>query len=518
MYILTIISISLICLSGLFAAYRHKMYFQQSSYFLSRYLKWLSGAFKTRSIVSFAAFLLTLLFVVLEWAIPLFILALLSLVRIKTYANDKKKAIKKLVVTARIKRLIFTESLLLVISVVAGAVVNPLLYIISATFSFITPSLLGISAVINKPIELIGANYYINDAKKILKNHKGLKVIGITGSYGKTGTKFILNRILSESFNVLATPESYNTPMGIVRTVREKMTAPTEIFIAEMGAKKKGDIKEICKICNPDIALITSVGPQHLDTFGSIENVLKTKLELADWVEKKGGKSYLNSDNEYLMSKKKDYNATLFGSNDSADVRVENISYGPTGLKFTLVKGETEIPIHSRLLGRHNALNIAAAAAVALDLGESKEDIAFAVSTLSPPPHRLQMRPYINGSTLIDDAYNSNPEGCLEAVNVLGSFSGMKKIIVTPGLVELGKLEYECNKKLGIRAAEKCDEIILVGKKRSIPLMDGINEAGFVGKVTVVERFSDAAAMLNTICDSNTVVLFENDLPDNYAG
>ncbi len=518
MYILDIISISVIAFSGLFAAARHLMYFQQSSYYLKRYLNWLKGARGFRTFISLVLFALSVLFTVLEWHIPLCILAVLSLVRIKTMITDKQKAIKKLVVTARVKRQIFTMSLLFVIFVFIGAAFCRYSYLVSILLSFCTPILLILSAVINKPIEKLSARYYINDAKKILKAHKGLKVIGITGSYGKTGTKFILNRILSESFNVLATPESFNTPMGIVRTVREKMTAPTEIFIAEMGAKQKGDIKEICKIANPDIALITSVGPQHLDTFGSIENVLKTKLELADWVRKKGGKSYFNSDNEYLSVKKEEYGAVAFGSGENAEVRAENISYGPSGLDFEIVKGEKRIKLHTSLLGRHNAMNITAAVAVALDLGQKAEDIAFAVSTLRPVEHRLQMRPYVNGSVLIDDAYNSNPAGCIEAVNVLASFEGMRKIIVTPGLVELGEMEYECNKNLGIAAAEKSDEIILVGKKRSIPLMDGIKEVDFKGKVTVVEKFSDAAALLAKTIDNNSVVLFENDLPDNYLG
>ena len=308
--------------------------------------------------------------------------------------------------------------------------------------------------------------------------------------------------------------------MGIVRTVRERLEAPTEIFIAEMGAKKKGDIKEICKIANPDTALVTTVGAQHLDTFGNIETVLSTKLELADWVAKKGGKIYLNCDNEYLAPKIGQYENCLgFGEGENADCRAENIVYTQKGLTFDIVKGDLRFSVSTSLLGRHNAVNIASAASVALDLGETPEQIAYAVSTLRPAEHRLELKHYIGGSLLIDDAYNSNPSGCLSAVEVLSKFEGMTKIIVTPGLVELGSMEYEYNKRLGAAAAKVCDKIILVGKKRSIPLKDGALEQGYNEEnLFVVERFQDAAAMLSTLCDANTVVLFENDLPDNYAG
>ena len=454
----------------------------------------------------------------IDWL--LLIIAILSLFEIKTAFSDYKKAIKKLVFTARIKRLFVTYTLFSAAIILLAVFLDKSFAIWSILLSYDQPITLFISGSLNIPIEKIGAAYYINDAKKILKSHKNLKVIGITGSFGKTSSKFILARILSEKFNVVATPESFNTPMGIVRTVREKLTPPTEIFIAEMGAKKKGDIKEVCKIANPDMALITTVGPQHLDTFGNIETVLSTKLELADWVAKKGGEIYLNADNEYLEPKISEYqNCSSFGESKTATCRAENISYTSKGLTFDIVKGDIRFSVSTQLLGRHNAVNIASAASLALDLGESQKDIAYAISTLRAPEHRLELKHYINGSLLIDDAYNSNPSGCLSAVEVLSKFEGMTKIIVTPGLVELGDKEYEYNKKLGAAAAKVCDKIILVGKKRSVPLKDGIMEQGYNEEnLFVVEKFQDAAAMLSTLCNSNTVVLFENDLPDNYAG
>ena len=504
---------------GAFALGRHLMMLQQSSYFLSRYAKWLKGAFALRSVVALillAAFSAGTVFDI-KWLAP--VSAALSLIRIFTSFSDKKKVIKKLVVTARVKRLYVTCAVLAASGLALGLALSPLFFLINAVLSFIIPLAVTAASVINKPLEFAISKHFINDAKRMLREHKGLTVIGITGSYGKTGTKFILSRILSEKFNVLATPESFNTTMGVVRTVREKLTAPTEIFIAEMGAKKKGDIREICDLCEPKLGIVTSVGPQHLESFGSIENVLRTKLELADSVTANGGRIYLNRDNEYLAPECERYGASGFGESEAADVRAENISYGANGLTFDIVKGDIRFSVHTSLLGRHSALNITAAAALALDLGETPEQIAFAVSTLRPVEHRLQMRPYINGSVLIDDAYNANPSGSLAAVDVLAHFDGMKKIIVTPGLVELGEREYEYNKALGKAAGEVCDTVILIGKKRSVPLADGVKETALPpDSLIVVDRFADAAALLAKMCDSNTVVLIENDLPDNYAG
>lgn len=509
----------LLAAEGLAAAVRHTQMFQQNSYYLRRYFGWLKTAFHGRSFAACFLFLLSAVSIVFGCGYGVTTAGVLGLVRFAVAKGDHKKSIKKLVWTARVKRLYAVQILLVGGGLTVGEVWGGYGYLPTALLSFATPLVILLSGLIMAPIEWRVRLHFIHDAERILKNHRRLTVIGVTGSYGKTSTKFILARILSERFNVVATPESFNTPMGVVRTVREKLTAPTEIFIAEMGAKRKGDIKEICNICHPTVGIVTSVGPQHLDTFGSIETVLTTKLELGDAVRQNGGRLYLNSDNELLAGKAASYEAVCFGENEKAAVRAENIRYGSEGLTFDIVKADLRFTVHTALLGRHAAANITAAAAIALDLGETPEEIALAVSALQPVEHRLQMRPYYAGSLLLDDAYNANPSGSMNAVEVLGSFEGRTKIIVTPGLVELGEQEYECNKALGKAAAGVCDYIILVGQKRSVPLLDGVREAGFdESRLFVVDRFADAAAKLVTLCDDKTVVLLENDLPDNYAG
>ena len=373
--------------------------------------------------------------------------------------------------------------------------------------------------LLNAPIEKSIKNWYIHDAKKILKSKPDLKIIGLTGSYGKTSTKYILGRILSEKYNTVITPGSFNTPMGVVITIRNQLTPATQVFVVEMGAKQVGDIKEICDIVHPQTAIITSVGPQHLNTFGSIENVVKTKFELADAVAECGGKVYLNTDNDLIRKKAKDYDSVTYSTKiKGANVRAQDVVCSKNGLSFTVKYKRKSISLTTELLGTHNVLNIMSAVAIAIDMGVSENDIKYAVQSLKPTEHRLELKPLFGGALLIDDAYNANPEGSLEAMRVIGSFSPMKRIVVTPGLVELGEKEYECNKALGAEAAKNADVIILVGEKRSIPLKEGVFSEGFDEKnLYVAKTFNDAVEIFKPMCDKDTVVIFENDLPDNYA-
>lgn len=515
---ITLIALAVLSVSALFASIKHLQMLQQNSYFPTRYLCWLRGTFSLWWLFPFLGFAAGCVFMLFGGAFAKFglsALAFASLFRIPVSIRFQKRAVKRLVFTSRIKRMLATECLLVILLIVLSAFL-PVCSLAVLLLCFFTPVLMLCCWAVTLPLEKIFAAYYTADAKKRLRAQTELIVIGVTGSYGKTGTKYILGRILSEKYNTLITPESYNTPMGVVRTVRESLTAGTRVFIAEMGAKRRGDITEICRIADPDIGLITSIGPQHLDTFGSVDNILRTKLELAEHVLAKGGKMYVNSDNEYLRDKHGTEGYITFGT-ANADCLLKTYSYSKDGLQLTLQKGEKTFILHSQLIGVHNALNITGAVALALDLGVSVKDIQYAVSTLKPVPHRLEVKPFFGGSTLIDDAYNSNPVGCMEAVRVLGSMQGTQKIIVTPGLVELGEQEYEYNYKLGQQAARYCDKIILVGEQRSMPLRKGAQDADFATEnLFVVSGFQAALALLQGMCNPDTVVLLENDLPDNY--
>ena len=195
----------------------------------------------------------------------------------------------------------------------------------------------------------------------------------------------------------------------------------------------------------------------------------------------------------------------------------ENIRYSKNGSTFTLVLETEKIEVTTRLLGHHNVVNIVGAAAIAYKMGVTPEQIKFAISRLEPTEHRLEIKSSVAGSTMLDDAYNANPEGCIEAVKVLSHFEGMQKVIITPGLIELGDKEYECNYNLGLEAAKYCDIMIFVGKNRSKPMTDAAKAANFPeDKVFVAQSFREAMEIYSKFADSNSVVLLENDLPDNY--
>ncbi|MBR6741505.1 MAG: UDP-N-acetylmuramoyl-tripeptide--D-alanyl-D-alanine ligase, partial [Clostridia bacterium] len=238
--------------------------------------------------------------------------------------------------------------------------------------------------------------------------------------------------------------------------------------------------------------------------------------ELADAVKQNGGLTFVNGDSKEIINRITD-EFKVYGTDEKFDFCGKNLSYGRNGSQFTLNLGGNEVEFTTALLGLHSIIDIIGAVSLAYTLGVSIPDLQYAVASLKPAEHRLEMKPFTNGSLLIDDAYNSNPEGCLEAVRVLGSFHGMQKVIVTPGLVELGDKEYECNYALGKGAAQNCDKIILVGTNRSKPIADGVRENGFKEEnLHIAASFKEAMDIYSTFANKNTVVLFENDLPDNY--
>lgn len=519
---ITFAALLLVAASGIFSLYKQLQMLQQNSYFPSRYFKWLKDSYATALSLG-AVIYCALVFSVLmqKNILALIISIILLIISITECVTTAKKSIKKLVYTARVKRLYIAAILILgglIIAyaftpyTIAGSVVRTLCMLLSV----ISPILTFVIWAVTYPIEKMVSNWYINDAKKILNSHKNLTIIGITGSYGKTTTKFILNRILSEKYNTVCTPQSFNTPMGVVRTVRGSIKPQTQMFVCEMGAKNVGDIKEICDIARPDYGIITSVGEQHLETFKSVDNVFKTKFELADAVTQKSGITLANFDSPGIKERSNTRDDVIFFG-EGTKYAAKNIFCGEDGTTFDICLNDTTFTVSTRLLGLHSVSDILAAAAMAHILGVGENDIKFAIGSLKPTEHRLELKAYTNGSLLIDDAYNSNPEGCLEAVRVLGSFEAKKKILVTPGLIELGEREYDCNYALGLEATKHCDVIILVGQNRSKPMMDAINTTSFnKDNVYVVSSFKEATEVYTPMLNKDSVVLWENDLPDNY--
>ncbi len=497
---------------------------QLNSYMNLRYTRWFKNSFRNEIGAKSLLPILPIAFFILGQNIAFVLTWVMAYVYV-IYKRKVGKEKKKFVFTVRVKRLCIT---ILVQWIVLYALA---LYIyldynrIQLLILFISIYVLGelkisyviLANTINYPVEKLINLYYYWDAKNILQKNKKLLVIGITGSYGKTSSKYILSRLLSAKYNVLMTPESYNTLMGVIRTIREHLKPIHEIFVVEMGAKKNGDIREICQLVNPKYALITSIGYQHLETFKNIENIIKTKYELVN--EVKNGVAFLNFENEFIKEKKSDGKYFSYGiNNNSLSYWAENIIYNERGLRFILCnyKGE-RIEIKTKLLGIHNVLNIISACAIAMELGVLADEICYTVKQIPPVPHRLELTGSASGITVIDDAFNSNPEGASEALNVLSKFDSPMRILITPGMVELGEKEYEANYKFGKKAAASCDYIILVGVKRSKPILEGIQSLDFSKeKVYIANNLNEALEKMKTVAVSGSVVLLENDLPDNY--
>lgn len=447
--------------------------------------------------------------------------------------KPSKKFKKPLKYTARVKRMMVTFFILVAVMFAVGTVSgntpcrcddwkpfnNILSFIMVNSALYLTPLLVPLSNLINKPIEKYIQNWYINDAKRILSEMPDLHKIGITGSYGKTSMKFYLSELLSSQYNTLKTPESFNTPMGVTITVRQHLKPTYEYFICEMGARRVHEIKELCEIAHPHDGIITSVGPQHLETFNSIENVVNTKFELADSVQAVGGKIYLNGDNELIRKKAPQYkNAVMYGLQEHNDYRATDISVSDRGTEFTVTAPDGEsCRFTMKLLGEHNVQNVLGAIAYCHGTGIPLEKLILPVKRISPVPHRLQLLDKGGNLTYIDDAYNSNPSGCRAALNVLGLFDACR-ILVTPGMVELGAKQEELNYEFGQEASEACDYIVLVGKTQTVPIYNGIKDAGYnMDNVYVADSLNEAIAKVNEYkTDKKKIVLLENDLPDNY--
>lgn len=499
---------------------RHGLHILQlEHYYTDRYIKWMKENSKEIFSVKRMALLLIPFIVYFlgseKLACILIILAYLVLI----FSVKRKKEKKPFVYTQRVKRQYITYfilmCLLVVITTVFYNVYSLILLNIIAMFSYV---LVYIVATINKPIEKIINNGFCNKAQKKLKSMPDFKIVGITGSYGKTSTKYIVNTILSQKYNSLMTPESYNTTMGVVRTINEKLKPTHGLFVCEMGAKYIGDVKEICDIVNPNYGILTAIGPQHLDTFKTIENVSKAKCELIDALPDDTGIAFVNWEDENIRKAKITKKTVKYGLNKDADYYADNIEITEKGSSFDVVMPNgNKINVKTKLLGKLNILNIVCGVAVADKLGLTPEQIKMGVKFIKPVEHRLELRPNPNGSIIIDDSYNSNIRGANMALEVLGAFKGRQRILITPGIVELGEKSYEINKNLGRVATKYSDFIILVGEKQAAPMLDGVKAEKYPeDRVMVAKNLDEAIKKMYELMNENTVVLLENDLPDNY--
>ena len=440
----------------------------------------------------------------------------------------EKKAKKALIFTPRIKRLycvgaVLFFGILLLLGMSAeqsgtDSLWGKIASVLVLAFPVFLPLWTALAGLLAWPIEKGISELYFRDAQRILKERKDLIKIGITGSWGKTSVKFILGTILEEKYHTLVTPASFNTPMGVTKVIRSRLEPGHRVFVAEMGARHVGDIKEMCRLVHPMIGILTSVGPQHLDTFKTVERVAKTKYELIDALPE-DGLAVFADDGDIVRGlwQKTTLDKMLSGLDAAADdVWAENIAVSGEGSTFDLCTREQRIPCRTALLGELNIRNILVCACVGLKLGMTAEEIARGIGKIQPIEHRLQLMANPGGMTVIDDAFNSNIRGAEQAFRVLRDMPG-QRILVTPGMVELGSREEEMNRAFGRVAADCCDLAILIGEKRSEAIAAGLKDGGFPAeKILVVNSLDEATAELRGRVKAGDTVLFENDLPDNY--
>lgn len=392
---------------------------------------------------------------------------------------------------------------------------NALLNLLNTVVTFLLlPLFMILSHYILLPIECLIKKYYIVKAKRKLAKNKELIKIAITGSYGKTSTKNILKEMLEKEYKVCSTPKNYNTEMGLTKTVLENLD-DHDILIAEFGARHKGDIEILTKILNPDYAILTTIGNQHIETFKNLKTIEETKNELP-----------LNMKNEAVIvfngdspSTKKLYDECkkqkFLACDNKGYAKAKNIEISENGSRFELVLDGKTMKVETKLLGKCNINNIVTASAMASILGISNKDIVSAIRSLSPTPHRLELMKN-NYCTIIDDSYNSNLIGAREALEVLSKFEG-RKIVITPGFVEMGSEQSHSNFQLGTMIADVADYIIIMNTVNKNEILSGAISHNFDrSKIHFAETRKKQKEILELLTCQNCVVLFENDLPDNY--
>lgn len=499
----------------------------------NRYLRWI---FKNKKQTFLNINLYGILFSVLLLystmeELDIFFIGVLVLVYLVSYLIEKEKRKqdqnkKPLVITKRVKRLIVTLAILYIIPTcffIYNEQFRDVSLIALSVLICLNYLMIYLANVINHPIERLIYHKFEKQAKNKLKSMPDLKIVGITGSYGKTSCKNVLNDVLNIKYTSLASPKSINTFNGLMIVINNSLTKFEDVFIAEMGAYVKGEISGLCKLVTPKYGIITSIGTAHLETFGSEQNIIDGKMELIEALPE-DGVGVLNKDDPkqkgYKIKNENPCKILWIGidSND-VDVKASNIKCTSKGTTFDVTfKGDKKkYSFETKLLGKHNVYNILSAIALGYEFGLSIKELQQGVRRVQPVEHRLEIK-RLGNFYQIDDAYNSNPVGAKSALDVLDMMDGTK-VVVTPGMIELGEKEDELNKEFGRQIAKVADFVILVGQKKTKPIKDGLLEKKYnEDKIFVTNDVREAYTLINKLKAKKEIyALFENDLPDTYT-
>lgn len=511
-------------------ALRYLKYFQQEEYDGRRFLDWYRQrrAFDRRaSLICLGGLLLTLALARLAPGLPVlaaWLAAALALAWLPRWEPDPRRDGKPtLKLTARARRIWQVATLAHAVALLLSALLYawleagppPGYWLLLIALIQTTPGFLVLANILLKPYENRLQQGFIREARDILAKTRPT-VIGITGSYGKTSTKAILAAFLETRAPTFWPPKSINTPMGIVREIRERLKPGFRFAVIEMGAYGVGSIRRLCELTPPQVAVITNVGAMHLERFGDPENIYRAKSELAQALPP-DGILVCNNDNPGARRMAAEFarpRTLLYGLEDGnppPHCRMSDIRLDPEGSHFVIAWQGQRYQGFTRLLGRPMLSNILAAFTAACALGAHPVALLAAVRALEPQPHRLAPR-WEDGLLVLDDSYNSNPVGFAAALEVLAAMPGGRKFLITPGMIELGPLQEQENRRLAALAATLCDQVLVVGETNRRAF-----EAGLGSKPGLYfPSFAEADRHLRSQAREGDVVLWENDLPDLY--
>ncbi len=510
--------------------------FQQHEYDGVRFIEWIfsSKSFDSRTSLSLGALLALTVWLGLDERYVAIASAVVVLLLALVEDDPVKTGKKPLVLTNRARRILWVECSCAVIALLVGGCIllaiqadsMPALLFYMIVITQVLPVFFLLSNVVLSPFENRIQGQILDKAKAKLHACNPI-VVGITGSYGKTSTKNILHHILSSCASSLATPGSVNTTMGISRVILETLSDRHEYFIVEMGAYGIGSINRLCELVSPSAGIITRIGTAHFERFKMMDVTINAKLELGDSVLLRNGRMVMYDSSElFLLEANRRLSGDkvfVVGSNGSActgsgqQVLISGESIDENGLRFILHYQGRDIAIAAPVYGRHQAENIALAVTLSLSLGFDEATILSALQNLPQVAHRMEVKKSRLSPTLIDDAYNSNPEGFISALETLGRLkqSG-NAVLLTPGMVELGEMHDSEHRRVGQFAGTVVDLVLLIKPDRITSFVDGLRSGCFGGEIHEFDSFASAWAWAKEHLGADDVILIENDLPDIY--
>jgi UDP-N-acetylmuramoyl-tripeptide--D-alanyl-D-alanine ligase len=416
--------------------------------------------------------------------------------------------------TRRLRTLAAVWAGLEVVAVAGGAVAGqgP---VAAAAAALAVPALVDLACAVTAPIERRLARSHVARAAARLRR-VAPTVVAITGSFGKTSTKGYVAHLVTGTRSVVASPASFNNRAGLARAVNEHLAEGTEVFVAEMGTYGRGEIAELCSWIRPDVAVITAVGPVHLERFRTEDRVLEAKAEILE----DAPCVVLVIDDDRL--------AALAETRAQGRTRVWRVSARDTSADVCVVEDSGALSVYVRgdAIARDLAVdarpgNVAAAVAVALELGVPVDDVVRRLPTLPGAPHRLERADGPGGVVVLDDTYNANPAGARSALAALGRLgaNATRRVVVTPGMVELGPIQSEENARFAAEVADVATDMVVVGRTNRRALVRGVRRhdpGSGAPRVVTVRTRPQATEWVRRHLESGDVVLYENDLPDNY--